>query len=58
MLFMAKEKYDEATVLKELSRAGVKISGKVIDVGNRAGLKTLGKVDFLTNYCGYFLKAK
>ena len=56
-----KKKYDEISVLRNLARRkGVIIdySAKIIKVSNNAtdvGNSTWGKIDFLTNYCGWFV---
>lgn len=57
---MSTKKYDEASVLKNLARRkGISIdySAKVIKVSNSAtdvGNSAWGKIDFLTNYCGWY----
>ena len=54
------KKYDETSVLRNLARRkGIVIdySTKVIKVSNNAtdvGNSTWGKIDYLTNYCGWF----
>ena len=56
------KKYDETSVLRNLARRkGINIdySAKVIKVSNSAtdvGNSTWGKIDFLTNYCGWFAR--
>ena len=59
-------RYDEKKVLRELDRKGVQINFGVHHVvvntnKNNVGIGTLGKIDFLVNYCGwrcYFTKNK
>lgn len=58
---MKTEKYDEATVVKQLQKKhDIQIKGNVISVlsGNSAkgdiGIHSKGKIDFLTKYRGYF----
>lgn len=57
-----KSKYEEQTVLAQLAKKhdiNIPRGGKNIQLlfGNMAkgdiGIKTRGKLDFLTNYCGY-----
>lgn len=54
---MAKH-YDEKKVLRELERKGVQINFSnhqiVVNTSKNAiGIATLGKLDFLVNYCGW-----
>lgn len=57
---MSTKKYDEASVLKNLARRkGISIdySAKIIRVSSSAtdvGNSAWGKIDYLTNYCGWF----
>lgn len=56
---MSTKKYDEASVLKNLARRKgisidysaktIRVSSSATDVGNSAW----GKIDYLTNYCGW-----
>lgn len=52
---MKKDKYTEEQVVDQLKRQGIKISQKTADATKMAivGIKTLGKLDFLQNYCKY-----
>ena len=56
-----KKSYDETSVLRNLARRkGISIdySAKVIKVSTNAtdvGNSTWGKIDFLTNYCSWFV---
>ena len=59
-------RYDEKKVLRELINKGVQIifiSHQIVVNTNKnnVGIGTLGKIDFLVNYCGwrcYFVKKK
>lgn len=59
-------RYDEKKVLRELERKGVQVNFGVHHVvvntnKNNVGIKTLGKIDFLVNYCDWrciFVKNK
>lgn len=51
-------RYDEKKVLRELEKKGVQINFGVHHVvvntnKNSVGIGTLGKIDFLVNYCGW-----
>lgn len=48
-------KYNEKDVLTSFKRMNnIRVSNNVIEVvKNTAGNKTLGKIDYLTTYCGY-----
>lgn len=55
---MAKKRYDEATVLRLISRGGkcfVNHGNRMIEVNkdNLPGIHTWGKIDYLCNYCGW-----
>lgn len=56
------KKYDEVSVASQLSKVGsivgINIVDKVIKVAKNSsiGNGTSGKIDFLTNYCGYHVK--
>lgn len=55
---MAKSRYDEGKVLRQLDRKSVRIDYalKVIEVAKEAndiGIHSWGKLDFLQNYCGW-----
>lgn len=49
--------YDEVSVIRVLNRnSAIKVNGKVIEIAKNAttvGNGTLGKIDYLCNYCGY-----
>lgn len=49
--------YDEVSVVRVLNRnSAIKVNGKVIEIAKNAttvGNGTLGKIDYLCNYCGY-----
>lgn len=57
-----KKSYDETSVLRSLARRkGISFdySQKIINVSSNAtdvGNSTWGKIDYLTNYCGWFVK--
>lgn len=59
-------RYDEKKVLRELDKKGVQVNFGVHQVvvntnKNNVGIGTLGKIDFLVNYCGWrciFVKKK
>ena len=59
---MSKQKYDEASVLRSLARRkGINInrSNKIIEINSNAsdvGNGSWGKIDYLTNYCGWFAR--
>ena len=59
---MSKQKYDEANVLRSLARRkGINInrSSKIIEISSNAsdvGNGSWGKIDYLTNYCGWFAR--
>lgn len=54
---MKKNKYNEIDVVQNLKRLGFKVNSanKVIERKGIAivGIKTLGKIDFLVEYCSY-----
>lgn len=55
---MAKSRYDEGKVLRQLDKKSVRIDYalKVIEVAKEAndiGIHSWGKLDFLQNYCGW-----
>ena len=57
---MAK-KHDESGALKSFARVGkIDAHSKTLTLpkGASVGIKTWGKIDFLTNYCGWTLKVK
>lgn len=49
--------YDEVSVVRVLNRnSAIKVNSKVIEIAKNAttiGNGTLGKIDYLCNYCGY-----
>lgn len=55
------KKYDEVSVVRQLSKVGsiidINIVDKVIKIAKNGilGNGTNGKIDFLTHYCGYHL---
>lgn len=59
-------RYDEKKVLRELDKKGVQVNFGVHHIvvntnKNNVGIGTLGKIDFLVNYCGwrcFFVKKK
>lgn len=54
--------YDEVSVVRQLSNVGAIIginsASKVIKIAKNSaiGNGTSGKIDFLTHYCGYYIK--
>lgn len=46
------DKWDHISAKKAIERNGGKIKGKVIYFP-KAGIKMLGAIDYLVNYCGY-----
>ena len=55
---MSKSRYDEGKVLRQLDKKSVRIDYalKVIEVAKEAndiGIHSLGKLDYLQNYCGW-----
>ena len=51
-------KYKEEEIKSDLARQGIKFVGRSIDLTKSnevVGIKTLGKVDFLMNHCGYIV---
>lgn len=55
---MAKAHYDEAKVLRSVQKKGININSvtKTIEIPTNQiniGNSTWGKIDYLTNYCGY-----
>lgn len=49
--------YDEVSVVRVLSKnPAIRINGNVVEIAknaNTVGNGTLGKIDYLCNYCGY-----
>lgn len=53
---MAKKHYDEARVIRELSRLNVSFdyaNHLIKIIKDSLGIRSLGKIDFLINYCGW-----